>query len=101
MMKQSLLQSKGKTIVFIFVLLIFVGFVFMLYAQKPHQSSQTVAPASSKIISGFFDKSKLKTDAQWKKLLTPDQFHILREAGTEVPFSGKLEYETRKGTYYS
>ncbi len=54
-----------------------------------------------KLISGTFDKSKQKTDAEWKKILTPSQYTILRQAGTEVPFTGKLEYETRKGTYYS
>ncbi len=55
----------------------------------------------SKIISGSFDTSMMKTDAEWKKLLTQQQYYILREAGTEVPFTGALDYEKRKGTYYS
>jgi peptide-methionine (R)-S-oxide reductase len=54
-----------------------------------------------KIISGSFDKSKMKSDEEWKKILTPEQYHILREEGTETPFTGALEHEKRKGTYYS
>jgi peptide-methionine (R)-S-oxide reductase len=43
-----------------------------------------------------------KTDEEWKKILTPEQYHILRQAGTERP-NGKIYEEFKKqggGTYY-
>lgn len=54
-----------------------------------------------KIVSGTFDSTQFRTDAEWKKVLSPMQYYILREAGTEAPFTGALDHETRKGTYYS
>ncbi|WP_236554846.1 peptide-methionine (R)-S-oxide reductase MsrB [Novosphingobium sp. 9U] len=39
------------------------------------------------------------TAAEWRKRLTPAQFHILREEGTEQPFSSPLNKEHRKGTF--
>jgi peptide-methionine (R)-S-oxide reductase len=39
------------------------------------------------------------TPAEWRKRLTPAQFHILREQGTERPFSSALNREHRKGTF--
>ena len=41
----------------------------------------------------------VKTQAEWKAILTPAQFNILREEGTERPFSSPLNNEKRKGTY--
>ena len=40
-----------------------------------------------------------KTDQDWRKELTPEQFHILREQGTERPGSSVLNFEHRSGTY--
>ena len=39
------------------------------------------------------------SDDEWKKKLTPEQYHILREAGTETPFTGKLLSEKNTGDY--
>jgi peptide-methionine (R)-S-oxide reductase len=39
------------------------------------------------------------TDAEWHKILTPEQFHIMREHGTERPGSCALNYEKRPGTF--
>lgn len=40
-----------------------------------------------------------KTTEEWKKQLSPAQYHVLREAGTERPFSSPLNNEKRKGTF--
>lgn len=40
-----------------------------------------------------------KTEAEWRKKLTPIQFHVLREAGTERPGTSKFNNFQEKGTY--
>jgi peptide-methionine (R)-S-oxide reductase len=40
-----------------------------------------------------------RTPAQWKQLLGPQRYHILREAGTERAFTSPLLAEHRKGTF--
>ena len=40
-----------------------------------------------------------KSDEEWKKVLTPEQYHILRKKGTEKPFSGNLYYNKERGIY--
>jgi peptide-methionine (R)-S-oxide reductase len=39
------------------------------------------------------------TDAEWKKLLTPEQYAVLRREGTEYPFTSPLLHEKRKGNF--
>ncbi|HEX4267231.1 MAG TPA: peptide-methionine (R)-S-oxide reductase MsrB [Steroidobacteraceae bacterium] len=39
------------------------------------------------------------TDAEWRKLLTPEQYAVLRQADTERPFSSPLDREFRSGIY--
>lgn len=40
-----------------------------------------------------------KPEAEWRKLLTAEQYYVLREEGTEPPFTSPLEHETRKGVF--
>ncbi len=39
------------------------------------------------------------TDAEWKKILTPEQYEVLRQKGTEAPFSGEYDRTFQPGTY--
>ena len=40
-----------------------------------------------------------KSDSEWKEILTPDQYMVMRQCGTEAPFSGKYNNHYEKGTY--
>jgi peptide-methionine (R)-S-oxide reductase len=40
-----------------------------------------------------------ENDDDWKKELTPEQYAVLRQKNTELPFTGKLLHEDRDGTY--
>lgn len=54
-----------------------------------------------RIISGAFDPQKNKSDSEWKRILPNEQYYILRQQGTEIPFTGVLDHEFRPGLYYS
>jgi peptide-methionine (R)-S-oxide reductase len=45
------------------------------------------------------DGNIVKSDAEWKQILTPEQFRVARQCGTEAPFSGAYWDKKDKGTY--
>jgi peptide-methionine (R)-S-oxide reductase len=45
------------------------------------------------------DDMRNKTEDYWRKKLTPVQFHVLREKGTEIPGSGTLLHNNKNGEY--
>lgn len=44
--------------------------------------------------------SVIKTEEEWKKILPPQSYYVLREKGTERAFTGKYHDNHKKGTYY-
>jgi peptide-methionine (R)-S-oxide reductase len=51
--------------------------------------------ADTKTMTGKVER----TEAEWRKELTPMQYAVLREKATERPFSGEYEHERTPGTY--
>jgi methionine-R-sulfoxide reductase len=40
-----------------------------------------------------------RTEEEWKKILKPEQYYVLRQKGTDAPFTGKLTLNKEKGIY--
>jgi peptide-methionine (R)-S-oxide reductase len=59
-------------------------------------AAAAIAPAQSQTASA---DRVTKTPEEWRKILTPEQYHVLREEGTERPGSSPLNHEKRKGTF--
>jgi peptide methionine sulfoxide reductase msrA/msrB len=76
----------------IIYLLFTVLFSFTSCAQSKQKNELTNDPNKANAI-------KL-TDAEWKEKLTPEQYYILREKGTENPFSGEFVFTKAEGTYH-
>lgn len=63
--------------------------------------TQNVISKTNKTNNESLKKYKInKTNEQWKKILTPEAFHILRERGTEMAYTGKYYNNHEKGVYY-
>ncbi len=70
----------------------------------PAGAADRSAPAQIKVYSvdkGSYvmTETVVKTKEEWKKALTPEQYHILREKGTERAFSGKYDKHHEQGVY--
>ncbi len=70
----------------------------------PAGAADGSAPRSIRVYSaekGSFvmTRTVVKTNEEWKKVLTPEQYYILREKGTEPAFSGKYDKNHEHGIY--
>ncbi len=59
---------------------------------------QTKQKTNTQLSTNMSNKIE-KSNEEWKKVLSPEQFNILREKGTEMPYSGKYYLHNEKGTY--
>jgi peptide-methionine (R)-S-oxide reductase len=74
---------------------IITGFLFasLTACGQPHASG-------SKSNSNVMEYEVKKTDAEWKKSLTPTQYSVLREKATERPYTGLYDKFNETGVYY-
>jgi peptide-methionine (R)-S-oxide reductase len=63
-----------------------------------NSNSQNKLSTNSKPTSTMSEKV-VKTEDEWKKVLSPEQYEVLREKGTEMPYSGKYYLHKEKGVY--
>lgn len=77
-------MKKAVNILAVVVLIAFCGYQFSNAQNKPGKP-----------------RPKAKTDAEWKKILTPNQYHIMVEQGTEPPYKNAYFDMHEKGVFVS
>lgn len=74
------------------------------YAQPNGKGTQTKAMEETTIKSGVYNRNDTTriqmSEAEWKKVLSPEVFYIARMKGTERPWTSRFEGFKEKGTYY-
>jgi peptide-methionine (R)-S-oxide reductase len=85
-----------------------IGWKLAGSAEADSPAPSTTAPGKVTVIA-FSDsgvklgpqsvKKVVKSDAEWRKLLTPEQYDVTRHAGTEEPFHNKYDEWTETGLY--
>lgn len=88
-MNTLLIRRKRKTMRLSLIVLFSLAYINLTCQSKSHTTVEKYAYPIQ------------KTDDEWKKLLSDEQFYVLRQQGTEYAFTGKYWDNKKKGTYYS
>jgi len=80
--------------------IIVIGVVFLLAILFESCSAQENPIQKNDMKGNNMKEIKKKTNDEWKKELTPEQYNVLREKGTERPFTGKYWNFKDDGLYH-
>jgi len=85
-------KSEQNMIIVGVIIVLFVVVIGLVYTMKYNADTSKNEANTAEIV---------KSDEEWKKILTPQQFYVLREGGTDQPYAkdDSLLNEKRKGTY--
>ena len=76
---------------------LFLAFLAIVAVGCNSSAQKNNSKENSENMSSTYEVSK--TDAEWKEILTPAQYQVLRKAGTERPFSSELNDIKKPGTF--
>ena len=93
------MKAKKVFLIIVPLFLIVSYFFVMPSAGGTKNKSEVMMSDSTKNIKGDKMDKVVKTEEEWKKELTPEQYHVLREKGTERAFTGKYDDFYEKGVY--
>jgi peptide-methionine (R)-S-oxide reductase len=73
-----------------------------LFSACANENLEVVTTAENSITDEVTDlpfEKVIKTDAEWKRILTPQQYRVARKGGTETPYSSPLNNNKKAGVY--
>ncbi len=73
--------------------------VLMLFSAVSCQTKQEPAKVITAKTTTMSNTNFNKTDEEWKKTLSPEQYNVLRKKGTEAPYTGQYNLHFEKGVY--
>lgn len=85
---------KRKIIITLTVLSVLICYLSLKPSFKQKSTADKVSKGEETMI-----KKVIKTDKEWKKILSPEQYRVMRKRGTERSFTGKYNDHYEKGIY--
>ncbi len=92
-------RSTGIIALVILIVTLGLGIYLKKTANLASQQRAGIAPSTASLPQPTTTTFATYSEEDWKRALTPEQYHVLRQAGTDIPFTHPLVNEHRPGTY--